>query len=294
MPPTSIVDLIKHRVPIYLALIRLDKPIGTFLLMWPTLWALWVAAEGVPDLRILAIFLAGVFLMRSAGCVINDVADRNIDGQVTRTHMRPLARKAIPTIEAVALAVVLTLIGFFLVLMTNTLTVQLSVVAVLLAATYPFMKRYTHLPQVVLGAAFAWSIPMAFAAVGKPLGESTWLMYIAAVLWTVSYDTLYAMVDREDDLKIGVKSTAILFGDLDRVMIGALQVLCLFALHLLAKNADLGLYFYLGLGAAGLSFAYQQWLIQQRQPIACFDAFINNNWTGMLVYIGLVAEYQFP
>lgn len=282
----------KDKLPYYIQLTRLDRPIGILLLLWPTLWALWVAAEGFPEPKILLIFLAGVALMRSAGCVINDYADRDFDGHVTRTQQRPLAQKKVGENEALVLAAVLTLIAFFLVLNTNLFTITLSFAAVLLAATYPFMKRYTHLPQVVLGAAFAWSVPMSYAAVTNELSRETWLIYVATLLWTVAYDTMYAMVDRKDDLKIGVKSTAILFGDADKFMIGILQILTLLPLLLLGNLLNLGVWYYLGLTVAAGLFLYQQWLIKDRVEALCFKAFLNNNWAGMAIFAGLFLNYQ--
>lgn len=283
---------IKDKLPYYIQLTRLDKPIGILLLLWPTLWALWVAAEGVPDTKILLIFLAGVALMRSAGCVINDYADRDFDGHVSRTQQRPLAQKKVNEKEALILAAILALIAFILVLNTNIFTILLSFAAVLLAATYPFMKRYTHLPQVVLGAAFAWSVPMSYAAVTNELSRETWLIYSATLLWTVAYDTMYAMVDRKDDLKIGVKSTAILFGDADKFMIGLLQILTLLPLLFLGNLLDLGIWYYLGLVVAAGLFLYQQWLIKDRVEALCFKAFLNNNWAGMAIFLGLFLNYQ--
>lgn len=270
---------------------RLDRPIGIYLVLWPTLWALWIAAEGVPRVDVLLIFIAGVVLMRSAGCVINDFADRNVDGHITRTQHRPLVSGQVSKGEALFLFVVLIAIAFLLVLLTNRLTIMLSVGAVLLAIIYPFMKRFTQLPQVVLGAAFAWSIPMAFAAQTGELNAPLWVLYTAAVLWTVAYDTFYAMVDREDDLKIGVKSTAILFGDMDRFMTGCLQFLSIFALVLVGERFGLGRYYQLSLLLAGCLFLYQQWLIKDRVPARCFQAFLNNNWVGMVIFLGIVADY---
>ena len=229
---------------------RLNKPIGILLLLWPTLWALWLAAKGIPSIKNLVIFSVGVVVMRSAGCVINDFADRKIDGKVARTQGRPLATGVISSREAIILFVVLCLIAFGLVLMTDPLTIKLSIGGLLLAFSYPFMKRHTHLPQVVLGAAFAWGIPMAYTAQTGALDKNMWLIYFAVVLWTVAYDTFYAMVDRDDDLKIGVKSTAILFGEQDRVITGMLQAMTLYALILVGKAVGLGWVFYLSLAVA--------------------------------------------
>jgi 4-hydroxybenzoate polyprenyltransferase len=274
-----------------LQLIRFDKPIGTLLLLWPTLWALWLAAQGVPDLNLLAIFVAGTFLTRSAGCIVNDLADRNLDGAVARTSARPLVTGAVTVREALVLFTVLMLLAFVLVLMTNTLTIALSLVAAVLASTYPFMKRYTQLPQLVLGAAFSWGIPMAFAAQSGTLPPALWLVYLGNLLWTMAYDTTYAMVDREDDLKIGIKSTAILFGPYDRLMIGLLQLGCLLCLYLAGRAFGLGQFYLDGLVVAAVLFGYQHHLIRERQPDACFKAFLHNTWVGMAIFVSIVLSY---
>jgi len=274
-----------------LRLIRFDKPIGTLLLLWPTLWALWIAAEGVPDLDLLAIFIAGTFLMRSAGCIVNDLADRHIDGGVARTSERPLVTGAVTVGEARLLFAALLGLAFALVLLTNPLTVALSVAAVLLASTYPFMKRYTHFPQLVLGAAFSWGIPMAFAAQRGQLPPALWLLYLGNLLWTVVYDTKYAMVDREDDLVVGIKSTAILFGPHDRLVIACLQIACLAVMYLAGLQFDLGGAYQLSLVVVAGLFAYHQYLIRDRAPDACFRAFLHNNWVGAAVFIGIAAQY---
>ncbi|TCS35917.1 4-hydroxybenzoate octaprenyltransferase [Reinekea marinisedimentorum] len=287
-------DIILKReaLPHYIKLMRLDRPIGIYLLLWPTVTALWLAAEGIPDLKTLFVFVAGVVFMRSAGCVINDFADRKIDGHVQRTVQRPLASGLVSEKEALLLFAILLLLSFLLVLQTNATTVRLSFVAVLLAASYPFMKRYTYLPQVVLGAAFAWAVPMAYTALEVPLQNTTWLLFSATVLWTVAYDTLYAMVDRDDDLKIGVRSTAILFGENDRLMIGLIQLLTLASWILLGVQAKLGVFWWLGImGAAGL-FCYQQWLIRNRDRDACFKAFLHNNWVGLLLFLVTVINFM--
>lgn len=291
---SNLVDLIMQQAPHYWRLMRMDRPIGTLLLLWPTLWALWIAAKGVPSLKNLVIFVMGVIVMRAAGCVINDFADRKIDGQVKRTKDRPLATGAVSSRAALGLFITLCLMAFGLVLMTDPLTIKLSVGGLLLAFCYPFMKRHTHLPQVVLGAAFAWGIPMAYAAEAGELNRHMWLIYLAVVLWTVAYDTFYAMVDRDDDLKIGVKSTAILFGEQDRLITGALQVLTIYSLVLVGNRFELGGFFYLGLAAASGLFAYQQWLIRFRTRDACFKAFLNNNWVGVAIFIGIAADYSWP
>lgn len=275
----------------YFELMRLNKPVGVYLLLWPTFWALWVAAEGFPDLSVFIIFTLGVIFMRAAGCVINDYADRNVDGHVERTVNRPLVIGTVTSKQALILFFSLLSAAFILVLFTNTLTIQLSFIGAGLAALYPFMKRHTHLPQVFLGAAFSWAIPMAFAAQSGELPKYIWLMYIANLSWTVAYDTMYAMVDRNDDLKIGVKSTAILFGDADRVMIGILHAITLFSLLLLGSELSLGLYYYLGLLVATGLMVYQHWLIRARDRAGCFAGFINSHWIGVAVWVGLVLSY---
>ena len=278
----------------YARLIRLDRPIGIYLLLWPTLWALWIAAEGVPDLLVLLVFVVGVVLMRSAGCAINDYADREVDPHVARTKTRPLAAGHITPREALGVFAVLGLVAFALVLLLNGLTIALSVVAVLLAATYPFMKRFHHLPQVHLGAAFAWAIPMAFTAVTGLLPPVTaWLLFLATVLWTTAYDTMYAMCDREDDVKIGVKSSAILFGQHDRLIIGILQLLMLALLITVGILSGRGSWYWLGLLAAAMLSVYQQWLIREREPQPSLQAFLNNHWLGMAVFAGIAADYAF-
>ena len=289
----GLIAKIQQKAPIYWRLMRMDRPIGTLLLLWPTLWSLWIAAKGVPSLKNLVIFVLGVIVMRAAGCVINDFADRKIDGRVERTRNRPLATGAIASREAIGLFIALCLIAFTLVLFTDPFTIKLSVGGLLLAFCYPFMKRHTHLPQLVLGAAFAWGIPMAYSAEAGELTQSIWLIYLAVVLWTVVYDTFYAMVDRDDDLKIGVKSTAILFGEQDRVITGALQVMTIYALILVGNRFELGGFYYVGLAVAAGLFIYQQWLIRFRAREACFKAFLNNNWVGVAVFVGIVMDYSF-
>tara|TARA_R110001583_G_scaffold69088_1_gene196065 strand:+ start:1159 stop:2094 length:936 start_codon:yes stop_codon:yes gene_type:complete len=275
----------------WIAITRLDKPIGSYLLLWPTLWALWVAAEGVADISNIIIFVIGVFLMRSAGCVINDIADRKVDGYVERTKARPLATGALSTKQASIGFVVLCLLAFVLVLFTNTLTVYLSLAGAALAAIYPFMKRHTHLPQVFLGAAFSWSIPMAFAAQADALPPVVWLLYAANLAWTVAYDTLYAMVDRDCDIKIGVKSTAILFGELDLFMVGLLQVLNLMCLWLAAGQLALSWPFYLALALGALLLAWQLWNVRSRSREDCFREFRRSHWFGFIIWMGLVGHY---
>ncbi|MES9957379.1 MAG: 4-hydroxybenzoate octaprenyltransferase [Sedimenticola sp.] len=282
---------IGERLKRYAALIRFDRPIGTLLLLWPALWALWIAGEGNPRWEVVVIFLLGTFLMRSAGCAINDYADRNIDGHVERTRNRPVASGLVSPKEALAVFAVLSLIAFGLVLLLNWQTVLLSFVALALAAVYPFMKRYTHLPQLVLGMAFAWAVPMAFMALTENVPPNAWLLYIATVIWALVYDTQYAMVDREDDLKIGVKSTAILFGEYDVAMILLLQVSMLGVMVLVGVKQELTLFYYLGLAVAAMLVVYQLTLIRKRDPAGCFKAFLNNNYFGMAVFLGLLAHY---
>lgn len=281
-----------ERLADYGRLMRLHRPIGIFLLLWPTLWGLWIAARGRPDPLVLGVLVSGVVLMRSAGCVINDFADRGFDPHVARTRDRPLAAARISPAEALALFAVLCLAAFGLVLLLNRLTVLLSLVAVPLAATYPFMKRYTHLPQVHLGVAFGWSVPMAFTAQtgGWPPPEA-WLLLLAVVLWAVAYDTLYAMVDREDDLRVGVKSTAILLGRADRLAVAALHAGLLAILAVVGQRVGLGLPYYVALAVAAGLAAYQQYLARDRDPAACFKAFLNNNWLGAAVFAGIAASY---
>ena len=282
---------LRDRAQQYYLLTRMDRPIGIFLLLWPTLWALWAAAEGLPNWHVLLVFVSGVFLMRSAGCVINDYADRELDPLVSRTRERPIAAGRVKPNEALLLFAVLCLLAFALVLTMNSLTIKLSFVGVALAAIYPFMKRFTHLPQVVLGMAFGWAIPMAFAAQTGSVPKVAWLMYVINVVWSVVYDTMYAMADREDDIKAGVKSTAILFGDADRVIIGILQGMVLLGLFLLGQQLGLGAAYYMGLAVVVALGVYQQYLIRQPQPTQCFKAFLNNNWVGAAVFAGLVISY---
>jgi 4-hydroxybenzoate polyprenyltransferase len=285
---------IKKQFPLYLKLMRVDRPIGTLLVLWPTLWSLWIAAGGWPDWKNLIIFVAGCFLMRSAGCVINDYADRHIDLHVKRTRQRPLTVGKVHDQEALLLFAVLSGLAFILVLFTNRLTILLSLGGLALAACYPFMKRYTHLPQLVLGAAFSWSTLMAFAAQRGELPPQIWLLFTAVVIWTVVYDTFYAMVDRADDLKIGVKSTAILFGDADRIITAGLQLFTLFTLVLVGQRFELGIFYYISLLVAAALFAYQQYLIKDREQALCFKAFLNNNWVGASVFAGIFLHFQFP
>lgn len=283
-------SLTQNKLLAFHRLMRTDKPIGALLLLWPTLWALWWRPPG-SAIVIPAVFVAGVWLMRAAGCVVNDYADRKFDGHVKRTANRPLPSGAVTEKEARTLFVVLVLLAFLLVLTLNTMTILLSIAALALAWVYPFMKRYTHLPQVVLGAAFGWSIPMAFAAVSESVPLSCWLMFLANILWAVAYDTQYAMVDRDDDLKIGIKSTAILFGQNDKLIIGLLQVGVLVLMALVGWLNGLALGYYWSLLVAGALFVYQQKLIVNRERDACFKAFMNNNYVGLVLFLGLAMSY---
>ena len=274
----------------YRLLMRLDKPIGIYLLLWPTWWALWLASGGFPALSMLLVFSVGVVLMRSAGCVINDYADRNVDGQVARTAARPLARGSVNSTEALQLFAVLVALSASLLLWLNWQTMLLSLVALLLAAIYPFMKRYTHLPQVVLGAAFSWGMPMAFMAIQLQLPALVWFLYLANLCWTVAYDTYYAMVDKPDDVKAGVKSTAILFGNHVLTVIVLLQLSTLLLLGYVGVLAQLSLVYYLALVSSGLAFLYQLRLAVQSRA-GCFQAFLNNHYVGLLVFSGIALHY---
>jgi len=275
----------------FIDLTRLNRPIGIYLLLWPTLTALWIAAGGVPSLANLLIFSLGVVLTRSAGCAINDFADRRFDGHVARTRQRPLASGRMRPREALLTFAGLMLLAFALVLLTNAATVWLSFGAVALAALYPFMKRHTHLPQVVLGAAYSWGILMTFTAESGELPAAAGLLYLANLLWTVAYDTYYAITDRDDDLQIGVKSTAILFGDADRLIIALLQGLSLLCLLLAAGRFELGTCFHLGLAAAAACFAWEYWSTRSRDGQACFRAFLHNHWAGLAILLGTIADY---
>ncbi|MDP6189302.1 MAG: 4-hydroxybenzoate octaprenyltransferase [Gammaproteobacteria bacterium] len=277
--------------PTYKQLMRLDKPIGTYLLLWPTLWALWLAAKGLPDWHLLCIFIAGVYLMRAAGCVINDYADRHVDGHVERTRERPLATGQISEKAALALFISLCCLAFILVLFTNALTVKLSFIGAALTAIYPFMKRYTHWPQLALGLAFSWAIPMAFTAQTGTIPMVAWLVFLAAVLMTVAYDTYYAMVDRNDDLLIGIKSTAVLFGRWDRTIIGLLQLTSLVLLVYVGQLQNLGGFYHAGLLVMASLFIYQAIITRTRERDACFRAFLNNHWASLAVWIGLLLDY---
>ena len=275
----------------YVRLTRMHRPIGALLLLWPMLWALWLAATATPDILVLTVFLTGTVLMRAAGCVINDYADRNFDGQVERTRDRPLATGEVTEHEALIIFLVLVLIAGALVLTMNLLTIGLAGVAVVLAVSYPFAKRYTYLPQIHLGAAFGWAVPMSFAAQTGAVPALGWLVFCAAVIWAVIYDTEYAMVDRDDDIRIGIKSTAILFAENDRLIIGILQIMMLINLALIGRQAELTWPFALSLGATAALFTRQQYLIRNRDRSGCFTAFKNNNWVGAVIFAGIVTSY---
>ena len=280
-----------QRGRVYWRLLRLDRPVGTLLLLWPTLAALWLAAGGIPPLGVLATFVAGTLLARSAGCVVNDIADRHVDGSVQRTRDRPLAAGEASVAEAAALAIALALAAAAIALTLHPLAWLLAMGGAAVAVAYPFLKRWTHFPQAVLGIAFSWGIPMAFAAVQGRVPAAAWLYFLASWLWIVGYDTLYAMVDREDDVRVGVKSTAIALGQWDRAAVGALQLGTVCLLAWLGTLLALGYPYFLGLTAIGGLFAYQQWLIRNRQREACMRAFGNNVWVGFALFVGIAAEY---
>jgi 4-hydroxybenzoate polyprenyltransferase len=280
----------ENRLREYALLMRLDKPIGVLLLLWPALWGLWLAGQGQPAQRVVVVFLLGVLLMRSAGCVINDIADRHFDPHVERTRERPLAAGRVTVREAFGLFVTLCLAAFALVLSLNRLTVLLALIGAALTASYPFMKRFHHLPQAHLGVAFAWPIPMAFAALTGTVPSVAWVLFAANVVWSIVYDTMYAMVDREDDLRVGVKSSAILFGERDKAIVGFLQVLLMALLVLVGIISGMGWLYYSGLIAAAWFAAYQQFLIRDRAPGDCFRAFLNNNWFGLAVFCGILLD----
>nr|VFJ95592.1 MAG: 4-hydroxybenzoate polyprenyltransferase [Candidatus Kentron sp. H]VFJ96396.1 MAG: 4-hydroxybenzoate polyprenyltransferase [Candidatus Kentron sp. H]VFK02331.1 MAG: 4-hydroxybenzoate polyprenyltransferase [Candidatus Kentron sp. H] len=283
--------MVKNRIIQYARLMRFHRPIGILLLLWPTLWSVWIAAEGHPQPVIVIIFTLGVIAMRSAGCIINDFADREFDPHVARTRDRPLAAKKITPTEALVLFFIPCTIAFGLVLMLNTLTILLSVVAVSLAASYPFMKRFTHLPQVHLGLAYGCGALMAFSAQTDTVPPLAWLLATTVVLWVVAHDTIYALVDRPDDIRVGVKSTAILFGDADRIVIAGIQVAVLGVLLIIGEKAGLGTYYYLGLATASVLGLYQQYLIRTREPNKCFRAFLNNNWFAAVIFAGIYLHY---
>ena len=277
----------------YAKLMRLHRPIGIWLLLWPTLWAVWISGEGQPDPLVFSVFVIGTVLMRSAGCVINDYADREFDPHVRRTRDRPLAAGSVSGVEALVLFAILSLISLVLVMQLNRLTLLLAVIGAALTLTYPFLKRFFSLPQLYLGISFGWGIPMAFAAHLELVPRVAWLLLIANIAWCTAYDTIYAMVDREDDLKIGIRSTAILFGESDRHIIAALQALTLFALYLVGRSAQLGGWYKLGLLVGALFFARHLYLIRNRDPQQCFKAFLDNHYFGMAVFIGIALDYLF-
>ncbi len=279
-----------NRLHQYALLMRLHRPIGTLLLLWPTLMALWLASDGKPSWQNMMIFIFGTLLMRSAGCVINDFADRKVDGKVHRTKDRPLVTGNVSSLEALGLFTVLLLISFSLVCTTNLNTIILSFMGAFLAILYPFTKRFIHFPQVILGAAFGWAIPLAYSASEKSLNWECWLLFGATLLWAVAYDTQYAMVDLKDDQKVGIKSTAILFGHYDKLWIGLCHLLMLGLLTIIGYLNQLGIFYYIGILMAAIFALYQQWLIRDRAPIACFAAFLNNQWLGAVLFVGLFLD----
>jgi len=277
----------------YGRLMRIDKPIGVWLLLWPTLWALWLAGEGHPDQGLFIVFVLGVFIMRSAGCVLNDYVDRDIDPYVERTRNRPIASGAVAPLEALTLFVALGLFAIGLATMLNRPAQLLAIVAAGLTVSYPFIKRFVSIPQFILGAAFGWAVPMVFAAQTGEVPQLAWIVFGAALIWAVIYDTYYAMVDREDDRKLGVKSTALLFGEVDLFVIGGLQLIMLLALVFVGLSAELGAWYYLSVACAGGLMAYHQWLARDRQPAGCFKAFLHNHTIGLVIFIGIVLHYSF-
>ncbi|MCH8159176.1 MAG: 4-hydroxybenzoate octaprenyltransferase [Proteobacteria bacterium] len=277
----------------YGKLMRIDKPIGIWLLLWPTLWGLWLAGEGTPDQGLFVIFILGVVVMRSAGCVLNDFVDRKIDPYVERTRTRPIASGAVTPLEALTLFAALSFIAIGLASMLNSMAQLLAIVAAGLTVAYPFIKRFFSIPQFVLGAAFGWAVPMAFAAQTGETPELAWLVFGTAMIWAVIYDTFYAMVDREDDLKVGIKSTAILFGEVDLFVIAGLQLLMLLALMLIGVRAELGFWYYLSVSIAGALMARHLWLARDRQPAGCFSAFQHNHHIGLVIFVGIALHYTF-
>nr|VFJ46969.1 MAG: 4-hydroxybenzoate polyprenyltransferase [Candidatus Kentron sp. FW]VFJ56192.1 MAG: 4-hydroxybenzoate polyprenyltransferase [Candidatus Kentron sp. FW] len=284
-------DILKDRITQYALLMRFHRPIGILLLSWPTLWSLWIASDGKPKPLVLTVFILGIIVMRSTGCIINDFADRKFDIHVKRTRDRPMAAGTVAPVEALSLFVVLSMIAFGLVLTLNTLTILLSFVGILLAATYPFMKRFTYLPQVYLGLAFGWAAPMAFAAQTNTVPPLAWLLTTVIVLWVVAHDTIYAMVDRPDDIRIGVKSTAILFGSADQIIIAGIQIAIILLFVIIGEKVGLGVYYYSGLAVAAVLGLYQQRLLRTRQSHQYFRAFLNNNWFGAAIFAGIYFHY---
>jgi len=294
-PSTARLTLLRYarRARDLVELARLHRPIGIWLLLWPVLWAVWIAGGSHPTPKVLVIFVLGTVAMRSAGCVINDLADRDFDPFVKRTRDRPIASRRIAPLEAVAWFLVLISIALALVLQLDESTIRMSVIGAVLAVTYPLFKRFFPLPQFYLGVAFSWGVPMAFNAQTGAIPRVAWIIFFAGIIWAAIYDTMYAMVDRDDDLKIGVKSSAIVFGDMDKLIIGMLQALMLFALYLVGTNMEFGYWYNAGLVGAAVFFVYQQWLIRHRKPDACFQAFLNNHYVGYAVFIGILLEYAF-
>ena len=285
---------VARRVTEYARLMRLDRPVGTWLLLWPALWALWIAGAGRPRPQVLLVFVLGVVVMRAAGCVINDFLDRDIDPHVQRTRDRPLAARRVSPSEALLLFALLLAVALYLVTRLDLLTVKLACIGALLTVSYPLFKRFFPMPQLYLGISFGgWSVPMAFAAQTGALPRVAWVLYIAAVIWASMYDTLYALVDREDDLKIGVKSSAVLFADMDRLLIGVMQAMMLGALVLVGRNLHFGRPYQGGLAAAGVLFLWQQWLIRKRDPAGCMRAFLNNQYVGLVVFVGILLQYVY-
>jgi 4-hydroxybenzoate polyprenyltransferase len=283
---------LSRRIEEYSQLARFNRPVGTWLLLWPALWALWVAGEGTPNQKVLIVFVLGVVVMRAAGCVINDFADRDIDPHVRRTRDRPIAARRVSPVEALVLFVVLLAIALYLVTFLDLLTIKLAFIGAALTVSYPFVKRVFPMPQLYLGISFGgWSVPMAFAAETGKLPRVAWVLYIAAVIWAAIYDTIYAMIDREDDLKIGVKSSAILFADMDKMLIFVMQAMMIFALVLAGQSMHFGQWYYGGLTTAALLFLYQQWLIRDRNPAGCLRAFLNNQYVGMVIFVGILLQY---
>ena len=285
---------LQRRIEEYALLARLDRPIGTWLLMWPALWALWIAGSGKPHPEVLIVFLLGVFVMRAAGCVINDYADRNVDPHVRRTRDRPLAARRVTPREALYLFAILITAALYLVTRLNLLTLKLAVIGAFLTISYPFVKRFFPMPQLWLGISFGgWSVPMGFAAESGVVPRVAWVLYIAGVMWAAIYDTMYAMVDREDDVKIGIKSSAILFADMDKLLIGVMQAMMLFALVLAGRSMEFGQWYYSGVVGAGLLFVYQQWLIRKREPAGCLKGFLNNQYVGAVIFAGILLQYLY-
>jgi len=279
------------KIPHLIAITRLNRPIGIYLLLWPTLWALWIAAEGFAGWHLFLVFLLGTILTRSAGCIINDIADRNFDGQVKRTKDRPLVSGQLSISDAVIFLAAIIFCALLLVLSTNAFTLGIAIFGAIVAAIYPFMKRYTYLPQVVLGIAFSCGIPMAFTATQLSIPQVAWLLIVANLVWTVAYDTEYAMVDRDDDIRLGLKSSAILLGDMDKMAIGILQITFIGTLYLVARIEALTLPFHIGLFIATGLLIYQQYLLRNRQRESCFAAFLNNHWVGLSIFLGLFTHY---